>query len=61
MLNIFRRRKPAVEAQQEQARCTCARCNCPHELDVHEKRTNSLGYEQVYCRACNDICLTHSL
>jgi len=61
MFKILGRKRQEVSQEAEAPKCTCSRCNCAHALDEHEKRTNALGYEQVFCRACNDICLTHTL
>ena len=61
-LNPFRRRSSSTGQTIPRAAngCTCKRCNCPHPPEqYHSVKKNALGYEQVFCEACNDICLTH--
>jgi hypothetical protein len=43
-------------------RCPCKRCNCPHEEELHSLRKYPTGaHYQVFCAACDDVCLAHSL
>jgi hypothetical protein len=43
-------------------RCPCKRCNCPHAERLHSLRKYLTGtHYQVFCAACNDVCLAHSM
>ena len=41
--------------------CNCKRCTCPHAVELHSVRKDLSGHDHVFCSACDDICLTHTL
>jgi len=63
-LNPFRSRSKSTRRTIRSLpnRCTCKRCNCPHAEELHSLRKYPTGtHYQVFCAACNDVCLAHSM